>query len=132
MKRKDDTFDIWIKSINWKIWGFNMLPVIFGIMMATLDILMMSVGKMIHNGTLSSSFGIPLTVGIYALEPLIFLKSMNYESMTIMNLIWDLSSDIMVTLNGIFVFNESIKGLRIIALLFSIFSLTLMAYTGND
>ena len=132
MKRKDDAFDTWIKSINWKVGGFNTLPVIFGLLMASLDITMMSISKMIHNGTLNSSFGIPLSIGIYAFEPLVFLKSMNYESMTAMNLIWDLSSDILVTLNGVFIFKESLKGLRWLALCFSIFSLALMAYTGKD
>jgi hypothetical protein len=132
MKRKDDAVDTWIKSINWKVGGFNVLPVVFGMLMATLDILMMSLSKMIHNGTLSSGIGIPLSIGIYACEPLIFLKAMNYESMTAMNLIWDLSSDILVTLNGLFVFKESIKGLRWLAICFSVFSLGLMAYTGKD
>jgi multidrug transporter EmrE-like cation transporter len=128
-KKSNDLFDKLIQSINWKLGNFNMLPIFFGIIMATIDIIMMSSVKMISQGTMPSSWGIPLSVGIYALEPLIFLKAMNYEGMTVTNLVWNLTSDVVVTLQGVFVFGESIKGLRWLAICMSIFSLCLFAYT---
>jgi drug/metabolite transporter (DMT)-like permease len=51
--------------------------------------------------------------------------------MTTMNLVWDLTSDIIVTLFGVFYFKESIKGLRWLAVLFALFSLALFAYTHD-
>jgi multidrug transporter EmrE-like cation transporter len=129
MKTKD-FFDKIIGTINWKFGEFNMLPVFFGVLMASIDIIMMTTTKMISKGTLSSSWT-PIAVGIYALEPLIFLKSLNYESMLVMNLIWDLTSDVMVTLSGIFIFGETIKGLKWVAIIMSLISLALMSYANE-
>ena len=126
-----DFFDRWITSINWKLGNFSMLPIFFGTAMALLDIFMMSSVKMISKGTLPYSWGIPLSVGIYALEPLIFLKAMKYEGMVVTNLVWNLMSDVVVTLQGILIFGESIKGLRWLGVCMSIFSLGLMAYTDE-
>ena len=127
-----DAIDAIIKSINWKIGKFSMLPIFFGTVMALLDIVMMGTVKMVSQGTLSRGAGIPLSVGLYALEPLIFLKALNYEGMVVTNLVWNLMSNVIVTLQGIFFFGESIKGLRWLGICMSLFSLCLMAYTDND
>jgi len=92
---------------------------------------MMGSVKMIHNRTLPATYGIPLAVGIYALEPLIFLKAMNYEGMVVTNLVWNLMSNVIVTLQGVLIFGESIKGLRWLGILMSIVSLSLLAYTSD-
>lgn len=126
-----DNIDLLINSVNWKFGNFNTLPIFFGTVMALIDIFMMSMVKMVSNKTLSSGVGIPLSVGLYALEPLVFLKAMKYEGMIVTNLVWNLMSDIIVTLQGIFIFGESIKGLRWVAICMSIVSLALMAYTDT-
>ena len=108
-----------------------MLPVLFGVIMAIIDIVMMSTTKMISLGKLPAWWGTPLAVGLYALEPLIFLKSLNYESMIVMNLIWDLTSDVIVTMQGVFVFGESIKGLRWLGILLSLISIGILSSTKD-
>jgi multidrug transporter EmrE-like cation transporter len=126
-----DSIDLLINSVNWKFGNFNTLPIFFGSVMALIDIFMMSMVKMVSNKTIRSGIGIPLSVGLYALEPLVFLKAMKYEGMVVTNLVWNLMSDIIVTLQGIFIFGESIKGLRWVAICMSIVSLALMAYTDS-
>jgi hypothetical protein len=130
MKSKD-FIDKWISSVNWKIGNFYTLPILFGSLMALIDIFMMSSIKMISQGTIPSWWGTPMAVLLYALEPLIFLKALNYEGMVGINLIWNLASNIIVTLQGVFFFGESIKGLRWLAIAISIFSLGLLAYTDE-
>jgi multidrug transporter EmrE-like cation transporter len=130
MKSKD-LIDKWITSINWNVGGFSMLPVFFGVLMASIDICMMSTVKMVSKGTIASTWGTPLAMSIYALEPLVFLKAMNYEGMVVTNLVWNLASNIIVTLQGVFIFGESIKGLRWLGVAMSLFSLALMAYTDD-
>jgi len=132
MKGRGDVVDQLIKSINWKVGSFNTLPIMFGTLMALVDICMMSSVKMVHNGTLNSIVGVPVAVTLYALEPLLFLKAMNYEGMVLTNLVWNLMSNIIVTLQGVLIFGESIKGLRWIGVGMSIFSLALMSYTSGD
>jgi multidrug transporter EmrE-like cation transporter len=128
MKHKPDYLDTLIKSVNWKVWNFNTLPVLFGTILATLDILMMGWAKMVNEGTLSSGIGIPSILGLYALTPLVFLRAMRYESMVVTNLIWDLVSDVLVTLSGIFIFKETFGGIKRIGIILSFVSIGLMTY----
>jgi multidrug transporter EmrE-like cation transporter len=131
-KNKDDFIDSMIKSVNWKIGNFNFTPVVFGGMMAVIDLFMMGTAKMVNKGTMSTALGIPFAIGLYAFQPLVFMKAMRYEGMIVANLVWNLMSNIMVTLQGVFVFGETIKGLRTIGVLMSLFSITLLAYTDNN
>ncbi len=126
-----DFIDKWITSVNWKIGRFSFLPIFFGVMMASLDILMMSIGKMTSLRQIQYSNALPIATLVYMIEPYLFFKALNYESMTTMNLIWDLTSNVMVTLFGVFYFKESIKGLRWLAVLFAIFALILFIYTHD-
>jgi len=123
--------DKFIKSVNWKIGKFNTLPIFFGTLMALVDNSMMSTVKMVHNKSINSKIGIPLAVGLYALEPLIFLKAMKYEGMIVTNLVWNLMSNITVTLQGILIFGESIKGLKWVGICMSIVSLAIMSYADS-
>ena len=100
--------------------------------MAILDIFMMSTTKMVSSGRISTSVGIPLSISLYAMEPLIFLKAMKYEGMVVTNLVWNLMSNVIVTLQGVLVFGESIKGLRWLGICMSLLSLGLLAYTNDD
>ena len=133
MKDKTKDFlDKIITSVNWKVGGFNTLPILFGTCMAIVDIFMMSVTKMVSIGSISTTVGIPLSISLYAMEPLIFLKAMKYEGMVVTNLVWNLMSNIIVTLQGVLVFGESIKGLRWLGICMSLLSLGLLAYTNDD
>jgi len=124
-----DFLDTWIKSVNWKYGSFSMLPIFFGVLMALLDIVMMATTKMISMKEITYGNGLIFATLTYALQPYIFLKALNYENMTVVNLIWNLVSNVIVTLSGVFFFSESIKGLRWLAICMSIVSLTIFAYT---
>lgn len=132
VRKGGDVIDKFLNGVNWKVGQFNMLPIFFGVVMATIDVIMMGAVKMTHEGTLSRTFGIPFALLFYALQPLIFLKAMNYEGMAVTNLIWNLTSDIVVTLQGILVFGESIAGIRWVAVGMALVSLTIFAYSGAD
>ena len=129
---KKDLIDSFIGSVNWNIGNFSMLPIAFGTLMASLDIAMMGLIKMVSIGTISDSLGVPLAIGIYALQPLIFLRAINYEGMVVTNLIWNMLSNVIVTLQGIIFFGESIKGLRWIGIGMSMVALSIFAYTNAD
>lgn len=126
-----DIIDVLIKRVNWKVGHFSFLPIVFGFTMALLDVFMMSLAKFSSKGTLAYATALPIATAIYAVEPYLFFKSLNYESLTAMNLIWDLTSDVIVTILGVFYFKESIHGLRWLAVLFAVFSLGLFAYTDS-
>lgn len=127
-----DFVDIFIKSVDWRVGSFNMLPIVFGTVMALIDIVMMSTIKMTSTGGIATAVGLPVSMALYALEPMVFLKAMNYEGMVVTNLVWNLMSDVIVTLNGVFLFGESIKGLRWLGILMSLVSLSILAYTEDS
>jgi multidrug transporter EmrE-like cation transporter len=131
MAKAGDFLDVLIKSVNWKVGSFDMLPVAFGTVMAMMDIVMMGALKMVSNKTLPYSVGFPGATLLYAFQPFLFLKALTHADMTVVNLIWNLMSDIIVTLSGVFIFGESIKGLRWLAIGMSVFSLCLLAYTDE-
>lgn len=124
-----DFVDGAIKSVNWTVGKFDLLPIVFGIVMALIDISMMGTLKLVNQGNLAYSTGFPIATLLYAFEPYVFLKAMTHSNMVVTNLIWNLASNILVTLAGVFFFGESIKGLKWLAIAMSLFSLAIFAYS---
>jgi len=124
-----DFVDGLIKSVNWTVGRFDMLPIVFGTVMALIDISMMGTLKLVDQGKLAYAVGLPVATLLYAFEPYVFLKAMTHSNMVTTNLIWNLASNILVTLTGVFFFRESIKGLKWLAIALSIFSLAIFAYS---
>lgn len=115
-----------------KIGNFSLIPVFFGGIMAILDLVMMACVKMVSTGSLSAGVGMPIAIFTYALEPIVFSKALKYENMVVTNLVWNLVSDVLVTLQGIFIFGESIRGIRWVAICMALVSLAIFSYTDNN
>jgi len=111
--------------------GFSVIPIAFGVVMAALDLVMMASVKQVGTGAWPLRTGLPFATLVYALEPFIFLQAMKTtgEGLAVVNLVWNLSSDIMVTLMGVLWFGEKIHGARWIAVAMSLVALALFAYT---
>jgi multidrug transporter EmrE-like cation transporter len=127
---KDALDTAFIARFNWKWGSLSFLPIAFGLTMALVDVVMMFTSKLVHLGNIPYSVGLPIAMAAYAIQPYLFIKGMNYEGMAAMNLIWNLSSNVIITVAGVFLFKESIRGLRWLAILMSVFSLGLFAYTN--
>ena len=124
-----DFVDVLIQSTNWKVGNFNLLPILFGLVMALIDISMMGTLKFVDQGKLAYNIGFPIATLLYAFEPYVFLKAMAHSNMLTTNLIWNLASNILVTLAGVLFFKEKIKGLKWLAIGLSLFSLGIFAYS---
>jgi multidrug transporter EmrE-like cation transporter len=124
-----DFVDVLIQSVNWKLGSFDLLPIFFGIVMALIDINMMGTLKFVDQGKLAYAIGLPIAILLYAFQPYVFLKAMSHSNMLTTNLIWNLASNIMVTLLGVLFFKEKIKGLKWLAICLSLFSLGIFAYS---
>ena len=109
----------------------HFLPITFGLAMAGVDIGMMTVAKLTHLGKLPYVTGLLGSMAIYTLQPILFLKALTFESMLATNLVWNLVSSVVVTLLGVFYFKESVKGLRLLAVLIALLSLGLFAFTDE-
>lgn len=101
------------------------MPLVYGSYMATLDVFMLGIIKTISENKLAKIFMILPTI-IYSLQPWLFLKSLDFESMTVMNLMWDVLSDVLVTITGVFYFKETISRTKMIGIGFAILAVIFM------
>lgn len=106
---------------------FNIPVILFGLAMASLDGIILSILKAVNLGWLNAAKWMVLPTIVYAVQPWIFLQSLRFESLTVMNLLWDVLSDVLVTLIGLFYFGETLswhKKLGVVLSLFSVYLLT--------
>lgn len=105
---------------------------LYGLFMALIDAFMLSFIKAFNLGWIKD-FGwfkgirlmlVPTIV--YAIQPWIFLESMKFESLTVMNLLWDMMSDVIVTAVGLLYFEEVISPRKMIGVCLSFISMCLM------
>jgi len=96
--------------------------------MAALDVTTFPIVKYVSMGLDPVWMIIPMF--LYAFEPLILLKSLTHESLTVMNIMWDLMSVVLVTCMGLFYFNEKISLTKICGVILSIISIGLLTYEG--
>lgn len=108
--------------INWRTLGF-------GVGFGLLDSIALPIIKTVHNGASLSWMLLPVL--LYAASPFIFLKALETETLTIMNLVWDLTSDLVVTFIGLIIFAERITPVKMLGIFFSFIALVLMTYDGD-
>jgi drug/metabolite transporter (DMT)-like permease len=104
----------------------NIVPLGFGAVMASIDASMLSFIKTIHLQKIHIGW-ILLPMLIYSLQPVLFYMSLHYETLTVMNLLWDVVSDVLITLIGLFIFQEKIGPYKKLGVVFSLFSVVLLS-----
>jgi len=90
--------------MRWAVLGF-------GALLAFMDILMEPIAKLVSTNSLSLMWmGIPTLA--YAANPWIFLQSLRFEGIAIMNLVWNLASNVIITFVGLVLFKEQMTSLK--------------------
>ena len=106
------------------------MSILIGLLLAVFDLFNMAMMKNISLNR-SPKMLMGLVTALYAVQPWIFIKGLNFTSMTVLNLSWDLLSDILVTLSGLLYFRESLTEYKIVGVLFALVALTLFAVDGS-
>ena len=96
--------------------------------MASIDTSMLGLIKWISISHTKKLIYMIIPTIVYAIQPWIFFSALKFESMIVMNLVWDLSSDLLVTLLGFFYFGERLGRIRMLGLVLGMMSLCLLAY----
>lgn len=110
---------------------FNIVPLGFGAMMAGIDAFMLSFLKyMSVEKQYVKWIFVPMIV--YSLQPVLFYFSLKYSSLTVMNLLWDVISDVIVTLIGLMVFQEKIGPYKKAGVILSFLSIILMSLNDGE
>jgi multidrug transporter EmrE-like cation transporter len=93
------------------------------------DIISFGITKSVYlqSGIFNTKYWLIIPVILYGLQILIFYYGLHKTSMTILNITWNLISNILVTLIGIYYFGERINNLRIIAFGFAIVAIVLFS-----
>lgn len=102
-----------------------------GLFLAANDVSMMGIMKHISQGVMAKVWMVLVSI-VYAIQPWIFLKGLDFSSMTVLNLSWDLISDILVTLSGLWYFREQVTETKLIGVLFSLVAIVLFSLDGED
>lgn len=112
-------------SINW-------IPVAYGAVMASIDVFMLGIIKSVSQNPSRLFKWMVLPTIIYAVQPWIFLSSLRFESLIVMNLMWDLISDILVTATGFLYFKEKIGPYKTLGVILSFASIVLMSMQDGN
>jgi len=108
--------------LNWRTLGF-------GLTLASIDVVMMPMVKAITYGWPIQLLIFPILV--YAMDPILFYFALKSEGMVLMNLTWNMISNMIVTLTGVFVFRETIPGLKGFGIVLGFLALFCMTYEGD-
>jgi len=105
---------------------FNLRSLAFGLTLALMDAISFPFVKNVSMG-LNPIWMIVPTI-LYSFTPYVLLQSLKMESLVIMNLLWDLSSDIVVTLIAVLFFKEHLSPIKMVGVCLSFVSIFLMSY----
>ena len=108
---------------------FRIQTLLYGLGFGTIDSIALPIVKGVSTGW--SKLWMTIPVLMYAATPLILLNALATESLTIMNLVWDLSSDLLVTFIGLIVLAEKLSPIKLLGVFTSFISLFLMTYEND-
>ena len=111
---------------------FDLTSLGYGGAMAFIDASILSALKAFHLGWIQWRGILIISMLVYACQPLLFLQSLSHSSMTIMNLLWDVASDVLVTAIGVFYFSEKLTKFKRMGVLLSIVSVILLTWKDGD
>ena len=99
---------------------------LYALLMASVDGMVMPLLKAKKLGMLKGIWMFPLSMLVYSIQPLLFYSALSLESMTVMNVLWDVMSDVIVTIIGFAVFGEILSTQQYIGIVVSLIGITLL------
>lgn len=104
------------------------MPFLLPIGMALLDSLSLPLVKYVYDGEYSKWY-LVLPVLLFALQPIMVYFSLSKLTLTSVNIIWDLMSDVFVTFIGLWYFREKLFLSSKIGLLFAFIAIFFFSYS---
>jgi drug/metabolite transporter (DMT)-like permease len=111
---------------------FDLVSLGYGGAMALGDSIILSTLRAYSLGLIKWIGVIPLAMFLYSFQPLIFYKALSHNSLTVMNLLWDVMSDISVTIIGLFYFKEKLTRFKRLGVFLSVISIILLTWKDGD
>ena len=112
---------------------FNLNALGWGGAMALVDAVILSALKAFEVGWIKWKGIFIVAMMAYSIQPLVFYQGLEGNGLTIMNLLWDVMSDVVVTAIGLFYFSEKLSRLKKIGVILSFISIILLTWKdGNE
>jgi multidrug transporter EmrE-like cation transporter len=108
---------------------FNWRTIGYGLGFGALDATALPIVKAVSKGWNPAWMIVPVL--LYGASPFFLLAALRQETLTVMNLVWDLTSDLIVTFIGLIVFGETISPVKGLGVATSFIALTLMSYENH-
>lgn len=108
------------------------MALVYGFAMATIDVVQLAIIKALHSGMLKNFAWMALPTLVYALQPWLFYSALDHTTMTVMNLLWDVLSDIMVTASGLFFFKEKLSFKKHLGVMFAMMAVFLLGSSDSE
>jgi multidrug transporter EmrE-like cation transporter len=112
--------------------SFDLTALGYGGTMALIDGLILSSLKAFNLGWIQWRGTLILAMLVYSFQPILFLESLKHNSLTVMNLLWDVMSDVVVTAIGLFYFSEKLTKFKRMGVILSIVSIVLLTWKDGD
>ncbi len=103
----------------------------FALVMALIDVMMFPIVKNVQLGYFNMWWLI-IAVLLYSVQPIILYNALSYSNVLVLNISWDLLSDILVSLMALFILKEQISRDSQIGLLFAIIAIYFFAKGNMD
>ena len=81
---------------------------LYPLYMSVIDVAMMCLLKARHLGIMTGFWIFPLTMAIYAIQPIFFYFGLSFKTMGILNILWNAISSILVAIAGVYFFGEKL------------------------
>ena len=104
-----------------------MYGTLVGLILSLNDILSFALTKKYYLKEVGIALGLYLPMILYSLQFPLFYYGLRTTTMTVLNITWNLFSNILVTLMGIFYFKEKFNGLKLLEILMGISSIMLFS-----
>ncbi len=104
---------------------------ILPVAMALLDTLSLPLVKFVHDGLYSTWYMI-IPIILFALQPIMVYYSLSMISLTSVNIIWDLMSDVFVTAIGLYYLKEKLTTTSQLGLVFAFIAIILFSISPRD
>jgi len=109
----------------------NIHGILIGCIMAINDVISFGITKEVFlQDNLKSIYWLIIPTILYGLQIWIFYYGLKKTSMTVLNITWNLFSNILVTLVGIYYYKEQVTNIKTFAILLAFGSIILFTYDG--
>jgi multidrug transporter EmrE-like cation transporter len=110
---------------------FNLNGLGWAGIMGLIDTFVLSILKGVELGWIKWKGIFLFSMIIYSFQPLIFYQGLKGNGLAVMNSLWNVMSDIAVTVIGIFYFSENLSAYKKLGILLSFVSIFLLSFENS-